>query len=104
PGFPLTFKYSAEGEAPEGKADILEANGPANFSARFVIARETHLPVMLIWTPPTPAARGASPAPSARGGSPAPPAPTSPASPAPASPASPAPPAPPASAPPAPPA
>jgi hypothetical protein len=47
--YPLTFKYIAQGEAPEGKADILDVAGPINFSARFVVQRDTHLPVMLIW-------------------------------------------------------
>jgi hypothetical protein len=50
--YPLTFKYAAQGEAPEGKADILDVAGPANFSARFVVQRETHLPVMLTWQLP----------------------------------------------------
>jgi hypothetical protein len=50
--YPLTFKYAAQGEAPEGKADILDVAGPANFSARFVVQRETHLPVMLMWQLP----------------------------------------------------
>jgi hypothetical protein len=54
PSFPLVFKYVAVGEAPEGKADILEATGPANFSTRFVVQRDTHLPVMLMWTAPAP--------------------------------------------------
>src|SRR5262249_18737916 len=36
PSYPLTFKYLAEGQAPEGKADILEVAGPANFTARLV--------------------------------------------------------------------
>jgi hypothetical protein len=54
PSFPLTFKYVAMGEAPEGKADILEVSGPANFSMRFVVQRETHLPVMLMWNAPAP--------------------------------------------------
>ena len=49
PTYPLTFKYLAEGDAPEGKADILDVAGPANFSARLVVQRDTHLPVMLIW-------------------------------------------------------
>ena len=53
-GYPLTFKYAAVGEAPEGKADILDVAGPANFSARFVVQRETHLPVMLMWQQPAP--------------------------------------------------
>jgi hypothetical protein len=54
PAYPLTFKYAAEGEAPEGKADILDVTGPANFAARLVVQRNTHLPVMLMWqVPPT---------------------------------------------------
>jgi hypothetical protein len=53
PSYPLTFKYAAEGEAPEGKADILEVTGPATFSARFVVQRDTHLPVMLMWQIPS---------------------------------------------------
>jgi hypothetical protein len=50
--YPLTFRYAAQGEAPEGKADILDVAGPANFSARFVVQRDTHLPVMLMWQIP----------------------------------------------------
>lgn len=61
PAYPMTFKYAAEGEAPEGKADILDVSGPANFSARLVVQRETHLPVMLIWQAPGPPARGGPP-------------------------------------------
>jgi hypothetical protein len=52
--YPLTFKYAAIGEAPEGTADILDVAGPANFSARFVVQQQTHLPVMLMWQPPAP--------------------------------------------------
>ena len=52
PGYPLTFTYVALGEAPEGKADILDVAGPANFSARFVVQQQTHLPVMLTWQLP----------------------------------------------------
>ena len=54
PSYPLTFKYGAVGEAPEGKADILDVTGPANFSLRFVVQRDTHLPVMLMWSAPSP--------------------------------------------------
>ncbi len=68
PGYPLTFKYAAEGEAPEGKADILDVAGPPPFAARLVIQRDTHLPVMLMWQAPGPPpggrAGGPSPAPS----------------------------------------
>src|SRR6266853_2345626 len=35
--YPLTFKYAAVGEAPEGKADVIDVAGPAGFSARFVV-------------------------------------------------------------------
>jgi len=51
---PLTFKYLAEGDAPEGKADILDVAGPGNFAARLVVQRDTHLPVMLMWQAPGP--------------------------------------------------
>jgi hypothetical protein len=56
PGYPLTFKYAAEGDAPEGKADVIDVAGPANFSAQLVVQRSTHLPVMLIWHQAPPAA------------------------------------------------
>ena len=74
PAFPLTFAYAAEAEAPEGKADVLDVAGPANFSARFLVQREMHMPVMLMWQAPGPAGRGgpgASPAGSGRGAPPA---------------------------------
>jgi hypothetical protein len=56
--FPIKFAYSAEAAAPEGTADVLDVSGPANFSARFVVQRETHLPVMLMWQAAGPAGRG----------------------------------------------
>jgi len=56
PGYPLTFKYAAEGDAPEGKADVIDVAGPANFNAQLVVQRSTHLPVMLIWHQAPPAA------------------------------------------------
>jgi hypothetical protein len=71
--FPLTFKYLAEGDAPEGKADVLDVRGPANFTARLVVQRTTHLPVMLIWQAPAPAGRGGPPG-AAPAGPPPPPA------------------------------
>jgi hypothetical protein len=63
PPYPLTFKYLAEGDAPEGKADILDVAGPNNFSARLVVQRDTHLPVMLMWQAPGPPAPNAPPMP-----------------------------------------
>jgi hypothetical protein len=52
PSYPLTFRYAARGEAPEGQADIIDVAGPANLAARLVVQRATHLPVMLIWQAP----------------------------------------------------
>jgi hypothetical protein len=52
--YPLTFSYGGVAEAPEGKADVIDVKGPANFSARFFVNSQTHLPLMLSWTvPPT---------------------------------------------------
>jgi hypothetical protein len=51
-GYPVSFKYAAQGEAPEGVADILDVSGPANFSGKLIVQRATHLPVMLMWQLP----------------------------------------------------
>lgn len=54
PAYPLTFSYAAIAEAPQGKADVLDAKGEGNFTLRYFINSETHLPVMVSWTtPPT---------------------------------------------------
>src|SRR5262245_18609529 len=58
PSYPLTFKYGGVGEAPEGKADVLDVVGPGAFSARFVVQQDTHLPVMLMWQQPAPGQPG----------------------------------------------
>ena len=71
--FPLAFTYVAQAEAPQGKADVLDAKGPANFTARLFIDAQNHLPIMVSWQqagapprrggpPPTPPAAGAPPA------------------------------------------
>ena len=81
PAFPVTYSYVGQAEAPQGKADVIDVKGPANFAARLFIA-ENGLPIMLSWQAAAP--------PTTRPGGPAPPA--SPASPAsPAAPARPAP-------------
>jgi hypothetical protein len=68
PAYPLTFTYVGEAEAPQGKADVLDAKGPNNFTIRLFVNKETHLPIMVSWTPPAPAGRGPG-----RGPAPAPP-------------------------------
>jgi len=51
PGFPVTFTYAGQAEAPQGRADVLDVKGPANFTARLFIA-DTGLPIMISWQPP----------------------------------------------------
>jgi hypothetical protein len=60
-GFPLTFAYVAQAEAPQGKADVIDVIGPANFRARLFINSQTHLPIMLTWQAPAAPARGGGP-------------------------------------------
>jgi hypothetical protein len=50
--YPLTFTYIGQAEAPQGKADVLEATGANSFKIRFFVNSETHLPIMVSWTPP----------------------------------------------------
>lgn len=50
--YPLSFGHAGQAEAPEGKADVLDVKGPANFAARFFIDSKTHLPLMLSWSTP----------------------------------------------------
>lgn len=52
--YPLAFSYAGVAEAPEGKADVIDVKGPANFSVRLFVNSQTHIPLMLSWTvPPT---------------------------------------------------
>jgi len=52
--YPLTFSYAAVAEAPQGRADVLDAKGEGAFALRFFINSETRLPIMVSWTtPPT---------------------------------------------------
>ena len=48
PALPLTFVHAGKAEAPQGKADVLDATGEG-FSARLFISEDTHLPFMLSW-------------------------------------------------------
>ena len=52
--YPLTFTYVGQAEAPQGKADVLDAKGPDNFTLRCFIHTDTHLPVMVSWKGPVP--------------------------------------------------
>src|SRR5215207_1612263 len=59
PAYPLTFTYVGQAEAPQGKADVLDAKGPDNVTLRYFINSQTHLPIMVTWQPP--AGRGGGP-------------------------------------------
>jgi hypothetical protein len=61
-GYPMTFTYVGEAEAPQGKAEVLDAKGPNNFAIRFFINKDTHLPIMVSWAG-APAGRGRGPMP-----------------------------------------
>ena len=96
PAFPVTYSYVGQAEAPQGKADVIDVKGPANFAARLFIA-DTGLPIMLSWQsqagPGAGGARGAmgaqvpgaapptSAPPTAAPGTSAPPAPLAPPAP-----------------------
>jgi hypothetical protein len=52
--YPVTFTWAAQAEAPQGKADVLDVKGAANFALRLLVNSETHLPIMVSWQlPPT---------------------------------------------------
>lgn len=53
-GYPLTFSYFAQAEAPQGRADVLDVRGQGNFSLRLFVNSQTRQPIMVSWTlPPT---------------------------------------------------
>ena len=54
--YPLTFTYVGQAEAPQGKADVIEAKAAPNFTVRLFVNSETHLPIMVSWQ--APAGRG----------------------------------------------
>jgi hypothetical protein len=67
--YPLKFTYVGQAEAPQGKADVLEAKVPPNFTLRLFVNSQTHLPIMVSWQAP------ARPTPPGRGGAPGAPPP-----------------------------
>ena len=64
-GYPLTFTYVGQAEAPQGRADVLEVKGDAkgvpSVTMRLFIAQNTHLPIMISWQAPAPPARAGQP-------------------------------------------
>jgi hypothetical protein len=62
PSLPLTFVYVGQAEAPQGRADVVDAKGPGDFAARLFVDATNHLPIMLSWQGRQPPARGRGPA------------------------------------------
>jgi hypothetical protein len=52
PSYPLTFSLVGQAEAPQGRADVIEARGPDAFVLKLFVNSETHLPIMVSWTVP----------------------------------------------------
>jgi hypothetical protein len=52
PSYPLTFSLIGQAEAPQGRADVVEARGPDAFVLKLFVNSETHLPIMVSWTVP----------------------------------------------------
>jgi hypothetical protein len=46
---PLEFSSGGEAESDEGKADVVDAKGPGNFSARIFLDQKSHRPLMLVY-------------------------------------------------------
>lgn len=54
-GYPVTFSYVGQAEAPQGHADVIDAKGAAG-TLRLFVDTATHLPLMVSWpTPVSPA-------------------------------------------------
>jgi len=49
--FPVTYAYVGQAEAPQGKADVIDVKGPANFAVRLFVGADG-LPIMLSWQAP----------------------------------------------------
>jgi hypothetical protein len=48
-GMPVSFTYGGEAESPDGKAWIIDAAGPDQFSLRVFIDQQSYLPLMATW-------------------------------------------------------
>ena len=51
-GFPITFSYAGQAEAPDGTADVIDGKGPDNFAIRIFLDSKSHLPLMLTYQAP----------------------------------------------------
>ncbi len=50
--YPVSFSLVGQAEAPQGKADVIEAKGPGSFTLKLFIHADTHLPIMVSWMVP----------------------------------------------------
>ncbi|MBI3484519.1 MAG: hypothetical protein HY012_05130 [Acidobacteria bacterium] len=50
PSFPIAFTYGGKAEAPDGRADVLDGQGPDGFAIRLFLDEKTHRPMMMTYT------------------------------------------------------
>jgi len=48
----LAFSYVGKAESPDGQAEVVEAKGEGDFTARLFVDASSHLPVMITYTAP----------------------------------------------------
>jgi hypothetical protein len=51
---PVTYTHAGVAESPDGKAEMIDVKGPADFAARLFVDVQTHLPLMLTYMAPEP--------------------------------------------------
>ena len=51
---PVTYSYAGVAASADGKADVIDVQGPGNFSARLFVDMQSHLPLMLTYKAPEP--------------------------------------------------
>jgi len=53
PSFPITFRYAGKAEAADGRADVLDGEGPDGFAIRLFLDERTHRPLMMTYAAPS---------------------------------------------------
>src|SRR5829696_8609811 len=54
PSLAVQYKYAGESEVEDTQADVIEVNGPDNFSVRVFLDKKSHLPLLLSYRGPKP--------------------------------------------------
>jgi hypothetical protein len=54
PSLAVEYKYAGESEVEDAKADVIDVNGPDNFSVRVFFDKNSHIPLLLSYRGPKP--------------------------------------------------